>query len=50
LAALAAFAASVRRASAGAGCVGYQLLVAGLAISVLVGCTLGDTAPADWLR
>ena len=50
LAALATFTASVRRASPGPRRVGYQLLVAALAISVLVGCTLGDAAPAAWLR
>jgi hypothetical protein len=49
LAALAAFATVVRRASAGTGRLGYQVLVAALAISVLVGCTLGDAAPAAWL-
>jgi hypothetical protein len=50
LAALAAFAASVRGTRAGAGRTGYQLLIAALVISVLVGSTLGDAAPADWLR
>jgi hypothetical protein len=50
LAALAAFAACVRGTRAGPGRIGYQLLIAALAISVLVGSTLGDAAPADWLR
>jgi hypothetical protein len=50
LAALAAFAACVRRASAGPARIGYQLLIGALAISVLVGSTLGDAAPAGWLR
>lgn len=50
LVAPAAFAVSLRRASARPARVGSQLLVAALAISVLVGRTLGDAAPADWLR
>jgi hypothetical protein len=50
LAALAAFAACVRRAPAGPARIGYQLLIGALAISVLVGSTLGDAAPAGWLR
>jgi hypothetical protein len=49
LAALAAFAAGIRGAPTGAGRVAYQVLLAGLAVSVLVGCTLGDAAPAAWL-
>jgi hypothetical protein len=47
---VAAFAACVRRAPAGAARIGYQLLIGALAISVVVGSTLGDAAPAGWLR
>jgi hypothetical protein len=45
----ATFAAGVQGAPAGAARAGYRVLIAGLAISVLVGSTLGDAAPADWL-
>jgi hypothetical protein len=40
----------VRGAPGGAGRIGYQLLIAALAISVLAGSTLGDAAPVAWLR